>query len=88
MLFNNSIIKLGINAQMVDNDFPLRISSIHLLKDSNFDCRRWAQMRTYMYRILLVDEIENVRVHEEERALLLHKNQFDLEKFREAALLF
>jgi hypothetical protein len=73
---------------MVDNDFPLRISSIHLLKDPNYDCRRWAIMRTYMYRILLVDEIENVRVHEEERALILQKNQFDLEKFREAALLF
>ena len=41
---------LGTNNYMYQRQLPLRIVSIHKLVDSNFDCRRWANMRTYMYK--------------------------------------
>lgn len=79
-------LKKGINSFMVDNDYMLRVQEIKLLKDINFDCRRWAKQRTYVYRILIAKDPERLMVHDNTRALILDK--LDLEKFEMSLLMF
>ena len=50
---------------MFDQDLPIKITEIKLLKDPNFDLRRWALCRTYIYKIIIAkDKADTLILHE------------------------
>jgi len=60
--YSTDNIKVGLNKYMYDQKYQLRIEKVFQLDDTNFDCRRWATMREYVYKIIIVEPDQYDRV--------------------------